>query len=59
MEEVVAEHQGCRGAIEKVGTDQKGLGEAIGVGLHGVLDGHAPGAAIAEQALEGGDRGAW
>jgi hypothetical protein len=30
---------------QNVDTDQKRLGQAIGAGLHGVLDRHAPGAA--------------
>ena len=54
MKKVVAQHQGCRGAIEEVGTDQKRLGKPIGARLHCVGNGHPPGAAIAEQALEGG-----
>ena len=54
MEEVVTQHQRRRGSRQKVGANQKGLGQAIRAGLHRIVDLHAPAAAIAEQALKGG-----
>ena len=54
VEEVVAEHEGSGGTGEEVGGDEEGLGEAIGAGLDGVMNGHAPAAAITEEPLEEG-----
>ena len=50
MEKVVTQYKGgwpARG----IWLQWDGLGQAIGAGLHGVLDGHAPGTAIAEQGV--------
>ena len=53
MKKVVAKHQ-CRWRVVKeFGADQGRLGQTIWAGLLCVLDGHAPGAAIAEQAPKG------
>jgi hypothetical protein len=54
VEEVVPQHQGGWMAGEEVGTDHKGLGQAIGAGLDRGGDLRAPGGAIAEEPLEGG-----
>ena len=54
MEEVVAQHQGRRRPSKKIGPNQKGLGQAIGAGLHRIGNRHPPGRSIAQQPLEGG-----
>jgi len=54
VEEVVAQHQGGRRTLQEAGADQEGLGQACGAGLYGVVNGNAPGTAVAEQALEQG-----
>ena len=53
MEEVVAQHQGRRRAGQELGTDQEGLGQAIGAGLHRIGNRHAPAAAIAQEPFKG------
>ena len=52
MEEVVPKHQSGRSTSEEISSDQKSLRQTIRTGLHGVLDLHAPGAAIAQQTLK-------
>ena len=52
VENVVAQHQGASVVTDEALADQEGLGEAIGAGLHFVLDAEAPALAIAEQSLE-------
>ena len=52
MEEVVAEDQGRLVAGEEVLGDEECLRESLRLGLHGVLDRHAPRSTIAEQPRE-------
>ncbi|KAG1385630.1 hypothetical protein G6F60_014768 [Rhizopus arrhizus] len=49
---VVSQHQAARFASHEVAADQIGLRQAIGAGLHRVLDVHAPLRAVAQQLLE-------
>ena len=51
-EEVVAQHEDARRAVEEVLGDDQGLGEPVGAGLHGVLDVEAPALPVAQQVLE-------
>jgi len=53
MEEVVAQHQGRRGAVQKVAADHKRLGQPVWTGLHSVFNAHAPAGSIAQQLLKG------
>ena len=61
VKNIVAQHQGAGVVTDKVAADHKGLGQAIGAGLHRVLDVHAPSASVTEQlgkarrVLRGGD----
>ncbi|KAG1320274.1 hypothetical protein G6F63_014342 [Rhizopus arrhizus] len=52
VEDVVSQHQAARFASHEVAADQIGLRQAIGAGLHRVLDVHAPLRAVAQQLLE-------
>ena len=49
VEDVVAQHQGRGGVADKLLSNHKGLGQAVGAGLHGVLQVQAPLAAVAQQ----------
>lgn len=57
VEDVVAEHEGARLAVNEVLADGEGLGEAIGARLLGVGEVHAVARAVPEQALEVGQVG--
>ena len=52
VEQVVAQHQGTGRAADEALTDQERLRQPVRAGLHGVLDLHAPLAAVTEQLLE-------
>lgn len=52
VEDVIAEDEAAALAGEEVFADEECLGEAVGRGLHGVLEGDAPLGAVAEQLLE-------
>ncbi|MNT44703.1 hypothetical protein D3C72_1812430 [compost metagenome] len=54
VEDVVAQHQAARLAVDEVAADQVGLRQPVRARLHGVLDIHAPLRAIAQQLLEQG-----
>ena len=54
VENIVAQHQGCRRVPEKVCTDDEGLGEAVGRRLLGIPDMQPPLGSIAEQGFEQG-----
>ena len=49
VEDVVAQHQGGGRVADELLTNHKGLGQAVGAGLHGVLQVQAPLAAVAQQ----------
>ena len=51
-EDIVAEHQGAVIIADEVAADQEGLGEALGLRLHRIVEGKAPLAAVAEQLLK-------
>lgn len=57
VEDVVAEHQGARLAVDEVLADGEGLGQAVRRGLLGVGEAHAVARAVPEQALEVGQVG--
>ena len=57
VEDVVAEHQGARLAVDELLADGEGLGEAVRRGLLGVGQVHAVARAVPEQALEVGQVG--
>ena len=52
VEDVVAEHEGATLAGDEVGADEESLGDAFGLGLHGVVKMHAPAGAVTEKLLE-------
>ena len=52
VEDVIAEHQGCRGIAQKVCSDQERLGEAVGRGLLRVPNGYAPLPPVAQHVFE-------
>ena len=52
VEQVVAERQRHRRAADEVAADEERLGDALGLGLHGIADAEAELAAVAEQAPE-------
>ena len=52
VEDVVAQHQRAGRAVQELLANQKGLGQPIGAGLHGVLQVDAPLAAVAQQLRE-------
>ena len=52
VEEVVAEHQGARAPADEVPPEDEGLRQAVGAGLHAVLQVQAPARAVAQQGLE-------
>ena len=52
IEDIVAQDKADRARADKLLADDKGLGQAPGLGLNGVLDGDAPLRAIAQQPLE-------
>ncbi len=54
VEDVVAEHQGARLAVNELLADGEGLRQAVGAGLLGVGQVHAVARAVPEQALEVG-----
>ena len=49
MKDVVAQHQCAGGAAKKLFANDESLGQAVGAGLHGVLQMHAPLAAVAQE----------
>ena len=55
VEDVVAEHQGARLAVDELLADGEGLREAVGARLLGVGEVHAVARAVPEQALEVGE----
>ena len=57
VEDVVAEHQGARLAVNELLADGEGLRQAVGAGLLGVGQVHAVARAVPEQALEVGEVG--
>ena len=57
VEDVVAEHQGARLAVDELLADGKGLRQAVRRGLLGVGEVHAVARAVPEQALEVGQVG--
>lgn len=57
VEDVVAEHQRARLAVDEVLSDGEGLGQAVRRGLLGVGEVHAVARAVPEQALEVGQVG--
>ena len=57
VEDVVAQHQGARLAVDELLADGEGLGEAVRRGLLGVGEVHAVARAVPEQALEVGEVG--
>lgn len=57
VEDVVAEHQRARLAVDEVLADGEGLGQAVGARLLGVGEVHAVARAVPEQALEVGQVG--
>jgi hypothetical protein len=52
VEDVVTQHQGTGVLADKLAPDDEGLRQAIGAGLYGVFNVHAPLAAITEQVGE-------
>ena len=54
VEDVVAEHQGARLAVNELLADGEGLRQAVGARLLGVGEAHAVARAVPEQALEVG-----
>lgn len=52
VEDVVAQHKGRGGVADEVLANHKGLRQAVGAGLHGVLQVQAPLAAVAQQLLK-------
>ena len=52
VEDVVAQHQGGGRVADELLTNHKGLGQAVGAGLHGVLQVQTPFAAVAQQLLK-------
>ena len=57
VEDVVAEHQGARLAVNELLADGEGLRQAVGARLLGVGEVHAVARAVPEQALEVGEVG--
>ena len=57
VEDVVAEHEGARLAVNELLADGEGLRQAVGAGLLGVGQVHAVARAVPEQALEVGEVG--
>ena len=55
VEDVVAEHEGARLAVDELLADGEGLGQAVGARLLGVGQVHAVARAVPEQALEVGE----
>lgn len=55
VEDVVAEHQGARLAVNELLTDGEGLRQAVGARLLGVGEVHAVARAVPEQALKVGE----
>lgn len=55
VEDVVAEHQGARLAVDELLADGEGLGQAVRARLLGVGQVHAVARAVPEQALEVGE----
>ena len=52
IEDVVTQHQGRGGRTDEIAADDEGLGQAIGRGLHGVLQIQPPLTAITQQLFE-------
>ena len=49
VKNVVAQHQGARGTIQKIFSNQKRLSQTVGAGLYGVLQMDTPLAAVTQQ----------
>ena len=55
VEDVVSKNEGHGGVADKVSSDEKGLGKALGTGLLGIAQLHAVAGAVTEEAFEKGD----